>query len=359
MRFHGKDAVTFCGGLVLAALSALSGCGVYRGGHGFNTVEPKPVQTAPPQTLNVHYLGTGGIFLQAEGVSVLGDPFFTNPYFWNTASPFPVRSDTSRIDHIVGKLPGRAPLQAILVTHAHYDHAMDVPYIAERFAPACIYGSETLGNSLGAVARGRFCSLAGKVNDDARDATWVQVSPHMKVAAIQAQHFEHARLRGWSFFYADGEHEQPLADPPSHLFSWRVGATYSYLIDILDGGTPGKTLYRILYMPSAATHPKGAPPEGLVKDGRRIDLAILGAAQLERDTTYPGALLQALDPRAVMLVHWENFVDDYRSTRLLNFRVDPAEIARRIRTADKGGDVEMYWPYRGASLNFPLTPSGQ
>ncbi|MDY6984777.1 MAG: hypothetical protein SV422_16960, partial [Pseudomonadota bacterium] len=109
-----------------------------------------------------------------------------------------------------------------------------------------------------------------------------------------------------------------------------------------------------LYMPSAATHPTGAPTAGLLNDGRRIDLAILGAAQLERDATYPGALLHALDPRAVMLVHWDNFVDDYRSARLLNFRVDPAEIARRIRDADRDGDVEVYWPYRGASVNFPL-----
>ncbi|MDY6981795.1 MAG: MBL fold metallo-hydrolase, partial [Pseudomonadota bacterium] len=317
-------------------------------------MKPQDTQMAPPQTLNVHYLGTGGIFLQAEGISVLGDPFFTNPYFWNTVSPFPVRSKTKRIDHIVGTLPGLAPLQAILVTHAHYDHAMDVPYIAERFAPVCIYGSETLGNSLGALARGRFCSLAGKVNGDASDATWVRISPHMKIAAIQAEHFEHARLLGRTFFYADGEHDEPLADPPSRLFSWRVGATYSYLIDILDGGRPGKTLFRILYMPSAATHPTGAPTEGLLKDGKRIDLAVLGAAQLERDTTYPGALLHALDPRAVMLVHWDNFVDDYRSKHLLNFRVDPAEIARRIRDADRDGDVEVYWPHRGASVNFPL-----
>src|SRR5690606_34255604 len=163
--------------------------------------------------------------------------------------------------------------------------------------------------ALGAVARGRFCSLAGKVNDDAEDETWVRVSPRMRIAAIQTEHFEHVRVWDWSYSYADGKHEQPLADPPAHLFSWRVGGTYRYLIDILDGGRPGKTLFRILYMPSAATHPTGTPSEHLL-DGTPIDLAILGAAQLERDPTYPGALVHELDPRAVMLVHWDNFVDD-------------------------------------------------
>lgn len=357
MRIHGKGIVMLGGALLLAALLPLGGCWTYRDEYGFNTVESRPVQAAPPQTLNVHYLGTGGIFLQGDGLSVLGDPFLTNPYIWNAISPFSVRSDTDRIDRIVGALPGLLPLQAILVTHAHYDHAMDVPYIAERFAPVCIYGSETLGNSLGAVARGRFCSLAGKVNEKTNegpaDAMWVQVSPRMKIAAIAAEHFAHVG----SYFYAGGEHEQPLADPPSRLFDWRVGATYSFLIDILDEAGSGTTMFRILYMPSAATHPTGTPTEGLLSDGRRIDLAILGAAQLERDATYPGALLRALDPRAVMLVHWENFFDDYRSTRLLNFRVDPEEIARRIREADADGDIEVYWPYRGASANFALTRS--
>lgn len=351
MSAKGKEPGVLRGALVLAALLALNGC-YYRDTQGFETLMPQDVRETPHKTLNVHYLGTGGIFLQGEGVSLLGDPFVTNPFPWHAVSPFGKGSDTQRIDGILDALPGLSPLQAILVTHSHYDHAMDVPYITGRHAPACVYGSETLGNLLGNEARKRFCSLAAYVNRTDGDAHWVQLAPRVRFAAIEAEHFEHLRFWFFSWFYADGEQDTPLEEPPSQLYGWRVGTTYSFLIDILDDSAPDEVLFRILYMPSAATHPKGTPGAKLL-EGRKIDLAILGAAQLEMDRTYPGALLEALHPRAVMLVHWESFFDDYRAPRLLNFRVSPSELRRRIRAVDE--NVKVYWPYRGAHVNVALT----
>ena len=91
-----------------------------------------------PGAVRFRWLGVAGIeLLSSEELmadeSLLIDPFFTRPPIWRLwfgrVAPNPARIPASlpRCDHI-------------LVSHAHYDHLLDVPVIARRTL-ARVYGS--------------------------------------------------------------------------------------------------------------------------------------------------------------------------------------------------------------------------
>jgi L-ascorbate metabolism protein UlaG (beta-lactamase superfamily) len=74
--------------------------------------------------VEIRYLGVAGWQISADGYSLVLDPYFTR---------------ISMLQSVIGRaIPNRAlirkhmpPADAILVTHAHYDHLMDVPDAAQ------------------------------------------------------------------------------------------------------------------------------------------------------------------------------------------------------------------------------------
>lgn len=79
------------------------------------------------------WLGVAGIELQFNQTTLIFDPFFSRPplskIFFGKIEPNPsaIEGKISNCDHI-------------FITHAHYDHLMDVPIIAKKTA-AQVYGS--------------------------------------------------------------------------------------------------------------------------------------------------------------------------------------------------------------------------
>jgi L-ascorbate metabolism protein UlaG (beta-lactamase superfamily) len=83
--------------------------------------------------LTFRWLGVAGIELTAGSQVLAVDPFFTRPSFWRFWGGR-VRPDAALA---LEKLPHS---DHILVTHAHYDHLMDVPVLATQ-SKAQVYGS--------------------------------------------------------------------------------------------------------------------------------------------------------------------------------------------------------------------------
>lgn len=84
--------------------------------------------------INCRWLGVAGLEFSLDGYTLLIDPFFTRP---------------SRLDVLAGRrvTPDRAAVarhvsraDAVLVTHPHYDHLLDVPEVL-RLTGARAYGS--------------------------------------------------------------------------------------------------------------------------------------------------------------------------------------------------------------------------
>lgn len=92
-----------------------------------------------PAGLEIEWLGTSGFRLSLEGTTVLIDPYLTR---------LPLRTFLSRRAALSDEavVAARAPrADAVLVGHAHFDHALDAPLIARRTG-ARVYGSRSTAN---------------------------------------------------------------------------------------------------------------------------------------------------------------------------------------------------------------------
>ncbi|MGI9098906.1 MAG: MBL fold metallo-hydrolase [Solirubrobacteraceae bacterium] len=105
----------------------------------------RELEAAPlglPAGLEVSWLGVSGYRLTYEGVSLFVDPYVSRVPLRALLLRRPAMPDEALIDRyasISGSVAG------VLVGHTHFDHAVDAPAIARRYA-AKAYGSPSLGH---------------------------------------------------------------------------------------------------------------------------------------------------------------------------------------------------------------------
>src|ERR1700737_1858228 len=107
------------------------------------------------RVISVTYLGVSGLIFEHKGRVLLTAPFFSNPSL-RMVSPRVTRllrstprisPDTLLIEHQLPHAAARAT--TILVGHGHYDHLMDIPYIAVRRATGSrIFGGPSVRHML-------------------------------------------------------------------------------------------------------------------------------------------------------------------------------------------------------------------
>ena len=139
--------ITLCTLVLIVA----SGCGI-RGlpvSNGTTCPDCETTQCANRETLAVEYLGSGGYVLRRGQDVVLLGPFISNPGALTAIGLKRIEPDVTALERW---LPDVSMADAIIVGHAHYDHLLDVPWIAEHRAPAAkVYGSPTVALTLAAV----------------------------------------------------------------------------------------------------------------------------------------------------------------------------------------------------------------
>ena len=292
------------------------------------------------------YLGVGGWIIERGGDQILTGPLFSNPSIVATGLT-PVRSDTVAVDRYMGRYEVSRAL-AILVGHAHYDHLMDVPRVARRHAPrAVILGSETVKNTLGTwsgVADRVLLvdDIAGTVEEEGE---WIGLSPGVRVMPLYSHHAAH--FEGYNLY--QGALSRPLDGEPRWASEWLDGETYAFLIDFLapDGGVD----FRVYYQDAVCAAPRGLAPESVIRE-RPVDVAIIVPATFDQVEWHPEGLIQNLEPRSVILGHWENFFrspdGDTRSVVLTDMR----QFQARLDRVHRG---ESWMPDLWTVFRFPVS----
>ena len=344
--------------LLVCSLTALAACsrGPIRPVHGSQLVTCDTPECLPPHDVEITYLGVAGFAIRSGERVLLTAPHFTNP---SEAKILPeergpaIEPDTALIRRL---FPDSAKdARAIIVGHGHYDHLLDVPFIARNLATrAFIYGSRSVANMLmgDSALNGRIASI---VNDavGSRDTIgkWIKTTDGgFQIMALRSSHAPALRFLGYRHDYAPGIVDTPYASLPRRGFDWKAGEVYAYLIDVLDAR--GQTVFRIYYQDTATDFPLGTIPKDL--GGRRVDVAILCVASARNARPKaPDALVAALNPRYVIAGHWESFftpqTEKIEVIASANFRRFAGSMATSLRSGD--------WstPYPKASYRFRTT----
>jgi len=171
---------------------------------------------------------------------------------------------------LLGDLPASS-IDAVVLTHAHFDHCMDAPAIALRTG-ARVHGSANT------------CRLMQAAGLPAGQTHIIASGDDFKINGIRVSVLPaaHPWIPGYSFGRLRRELEFPL-----RLRDYRMDACFSFLLEF--EGT------RILVWSS--TQPEGAP---------RADLLTCRAVSSQR---WYDRLLQQVHPKLVLPQHWD---DTYR-----------------------------------------------
>jgi len=280
-----------------------------------DTIRLNTSTTSVKSALEIHYTGAGGVLIRKGSQAVYIDPFFSNPGPLVSTLSKQAKPDTSAIQRYFRRALGKAQdhngsIKAVLISHAHYDHLMDVP---------TLWSLKLLNQErvrfIGSLSMGHYLRGAGippsKIQEIKKtEATSDQKigkrfelgSPGIRVYPVVNAHAPHTRFFGMSIKFFRGKAKKDQW--PKKLAGFKEGQTYAYLIDFLDD--QANISFRIYVQTSSSNSPNGFIPAAL-KTEHPIDVAVLGAASYKYVKTYPQELIRHLQPRHVVVVHWENF----------------------------------------------------
>jgi len=340
--------------------SCIAGCAslppsppLVSGGKALREVDP-----GYRSTLQIRYLGAGGVLFRRGPDSIITAPFFSNPWIPSVAFG-QIASHARTVDHYMGPIAADVrDTTVILVGHAHYDHLMDLPYITQTYVPnATIYGSDTAKDILApypSLAGRDVVSLEHDLAEAHRSSKWWPVppgstSPRVRFMAVRSQHapiFLH-------YQFVPGTYDKPLKEIPTKASEWKEGQTIAYVIDFLDDS--GQVDFRIFYQDAGSTAPLGIPPDDEQVGTRRFDVAVLCMPGFDQVEGYPEAIVTRVNPRFIVGIHWENFFERIPDNPAHLHLVPSLDADRFIARLDKAKprDAQFFMPAPGTWLQIP------
>lgn len=285
--------------------------------------QPGPAQ---PDAVQITWLGVSALLVRSAEHALLIDPFFSRPDgVLGLITNQDISPDIEAI-RLGLEQAGVTTLDAVLVSHSHFDHAMDAGVVAQLTNADLAGSSSTLNIGRGAGLPPSRLKLASAEQT-------MQFGP-FNVRWIRSRH------AGATGGRPTGDINAPLR-PPAGYMDYRQGGTWSLLIEHPDG--------TILHHGSAGFEPGALAPYS-------ADIAVLGVALVDDYQSYFAEVVDATGARVVIPVHWDDF------TRPLSAPLRPfpfiVRLDRFFNTVDYRADLSAVTLTLGQRVNAPW-PSRQ
>lgn len=235
-------------------------------------------------TIKVTFLGTSMLLFDDGQTKFLIDGFITRPSLGALASP--IRTNQNAVNTALTRAGiGPGQLAAIFTAHSHYDHVLDVAYIAQRTG-AKLYGSDSTLNV------GRGGGLPESQMALSEHGTEVFIGQFV-VTVLKSKHSPPPPL-------IPNDEGQVIAQPlnqPRRFGDFKEGGSFDIRIKHVNGS--------ILVKPSANYIPGAL-------DNVRADVLFLSTGNLGRQNlafrnAYYNETVAKVRPRLVIPIHWDNF----------------------------------------------------
>jgi L-ascorbate metabolism protein UlaG (beta-lactamase superfamily) len=261
--------------------------------------------------VRITYLGTNGYLLESGSTQLLIDPYFTRWGILGVALNLRQGPDENDLEWAKARLP--RGVDAILVTHGHFDHLLDVPPLS-RALGARVISSE----SSTFIAR----AAGAQRTSPAQPGMRITVAG----ARIRVLRASHDCVFGRVPFPGDRKNIPP---PPRRPSDWVCGEPLAFLIEL--GG-------KKIYIDSGGTSEVLAPA-----NLGPIDLAIVGVALPDSRARLP-EVLRRLRPTRVLPTHQDHFCRPVQRGFVFGPMTDFAEV-RRLATGRKLILLDYFRPW--------------
>jgi len=310
-----------------------------------------PIDASGKHDLKIHYTGCGGLIIKKGKTTLMTDPYFSNQgllkVIVKTIGGGYIKSSSDDINHGLNRVPkDMQAIDAVFISHAHYDHLLDVPWLMANKvdAKSKVYGSHTMKYILekSGVNPSSIIDVEPDMATNLTPGTWLDVAPNVRVLPIRSHHAGHlGKIKLYS-----GEHKDKFKrkkSGKSKLNHWKEGQTLSYLFEVKDG----EKTFNLYVQTSSSEKPQGLPPKSVLATNP-IDLAVLCVASYKNVQDYPHNHIQNLNPKAIVFVHWEDFFRSYqkppRTVRGTKVRKFPKEVAAYY------DDTKFWLPKPGVTM---------
>lgn len=228
-------------------------------------------------SIRATWMGTAGLYVSDGETGLYIDPFVSRYGLFKVGLGFSLKPQIPLIDEWIN-ITGGKKSAAILVSHSHYDHVLDVPRFAEKTG-AMIVGSQSTAN----VARGGGISENQiKIIKD-RDTV---IIGKFEITFIQSVHSPALFGRiPWP-----GTVDAPLTQP-APASAYREGGAYAILVKHPKG--------TFLHYGSPGVKPG-------IFEGLTADLVLLSIGGRKDTGSLIDHVLTPLNPKTVIPIHFDD-----------------------------------------------------
>lgn len=265
--------------------------------------------------LEMRWLGVASFLIEDGESKILIDPAWTRPGIFHWLGMASFKSDEVLVDKVLQKL-AVDKLDAVLVTHSHYDHIVDAPEVARKTG-AYFYTDRNFEIISKAYSYSSLFLKPLEINKPFNVGKF-------KITAYQR---DHAPLIG-SIDFVPGDVPK---DFNFNFWDYKAGRTWIYLIEHPEGV--------ILFH---NTHTSEQDLKNYRPDIMSVDLLVQGVTKSDASSLVNG-YASTLKPKAFIANHFDNF--------LLQFHFDKT---RYLPTIDlENVESEMKKAYPGMKFVVP------